>query len=47
MKILTSKQMQGIDKKAIEKLSYKITPLREGLEKTIKWYNDFNEKEKN
>ena len=33
-------------KKAIEKLGYKITPLREGLEKTIEWYKDFNEKEK-
>ncbi len=33
--------------KAIEKLGYKITPLREGLEKTIKWYKDFNEKGKN
>ncbi|MFX1361808.1 MAG: hypothetical protein ACFE8T_15895, partial [Promethearchaeota archaeon] len=33
-------------KKAIEKLNYKITPLREGLEKTIKWYKEFNEKEK-
>ena len=32
-------------KKAIEKLNYKITPLREGLETTIKWYKDFNEKE--
>ena len=32
--------------KAIEKLGYKITPLREGLEKTIEWYKDFNEKEK-
>ena len=28
-------------KKAIEKLGYKITPLREGLEQTIKWYKDF------
>ncbi|MFX1327776.1 MAG: NAD-dependent epimerase/dehydratase family protein [Promethearchaeota archaeon] len=34
-------------KKAIEKLGYKITPLREGLKKTIEWYKDFNEKEKN
>ncbi len=29
--------------KAIEKLDYKITPLREGLEQTIKWYKDFIE----
>ena len=28
-------------KKAIEKLGYKITPLREGLKQTIKWYKDF------
>ncbi len=34
-------------KKAIEKLGYKITPLREGLKKTIEWYKDFYEKEKN
>ncbi|MFX1594358.1 MAG: NAD-dependent epimerase/dehydratase family protein, partial [Promethearchaeota archaeon] len=33
--------------KAIEKLGYKITPLREGLEKTISWYKDYIEKEKN
>lgn len=33
-------------KKAIEKLGYKITTLREGLEKTIEWYKNFNEKEK-
>ena len=33
--------------KAIEKLGYKITPLREGLEETIKWYKDYIEKEKN
>ena len=32
--------------KAIEKLGYKITPLREGLEQTIKWYKDFIEKGK-
>ena len=32
--------------KAIEKLGYKITPLREGLEETIEWYKDFIEKEK-
>jgi hypothetical protein len=32
--------------KAIEKLSYKITPLREGLEQTILWYKDFIEKGK-
>ncbi|MFX1573495.1 MAG: NAD-dependent epimerase/dehydratase family protein [Promethearchaeota archaeon] len=34
-------------KKAIEKLGYRITPLREGLKKTIDWYINFNEKEKN
>ena len=34
-------------KKAIEKLGYKITPLREGLEKTIEWYKEYIEKEKN
>jgi farnesol dehydrogenase len=28
---------------AIEKLNYKITPLREGLSKTITWYKDFIE----
>jgi len=28
-------------KKAIDKLGYKFTPLREGLEQTIKWYKDF------
>ncbi|MFX1303861.1 MAG: NAD-dependent epimerase/dehydratase family protein [Promethearchaeota archaeon] len=33
-------------KKAIEKLGYKITPLREGLEETIKWYKDFIEKKR-
>ncbi len=33
-------------KKAIEILGYKITPLREGLEKTIEWYKDFYEKKK-
>ncbi len=31
--------------KAIKTFDYKITPLREGLETTIKWYKDFNEKE--
>ena len=30
-------------KSAIEKLDYKITPIREGLTKTIEWYNDFIE----
>ena len=30
-------------KSAIEKLEYKITPLREGLSKTIDWYKDFIE----
>ena len=30
-------------KKAIEKLNYKITPLREGLEETIKWYRNYSE----
>ncbi|MFX0030524.1 MAG: NAD-dependent epimerase/dehydratase family protein [Candidatus Hermodarchaeota archaeon] len=29
--------------KAINKLNYKITPLREGLEETIKWYKDYSE----
>jgi len=33
-------------KKAIEKLGYKITPLREGLEQTIRWYRDFIENKK-
>ena len=32
-------------KKAIERLGYKITPLREGLEKTIEWYKNYNERE--
>ena len=30
--------------KAIDKLGYKITPLREGLETTVKWYQDYIEK---
>ena len=29
--------------KAINKLNYKITPLKEGLEETIKWYKNFSE----
>ncbi|MBA7500532.1 hypothetical protein ES704_03292 [subsurface metagenome] len=33
-------------KKAIEKIGYKITPLREGLEDTIKWYKAYNEERK-
>jgi len=33
-------------KKAIDKFGYTITPLREGLEDTIKWYKDFNEERK-
>jgi nucleoside-diphosphate-sugar epimerase len=33
-------------KKAIDKLGYKITPLREGLQETIKWYQDYLENEK-
>lgn len=33
-------------KKAIEKIGYKITPLREGLTETIEWYKDFIESEK-
>ncbi len=33
-------------KKAIDKFGYKITPLREGLEETIKWYKEYNEEEK-
>ncbi|MFX0022998.1 MAG: NAD-dependent epimerase/dehydratase family protein [Candidatus Hermodarchaeota archaeon] len=32
--------------KAIEKLGYKITPLREGLEHTILWYKDYIEQGK-
>lgn len=32
-------------KKAIEKLDYKITPLREGLQETIAWYKNYTEKE--
>ena len=31
-------------KKAIDKLGYKITPLREALEETIKWYKDYDTK---
>ena len=30
-------------KKAIDILGYKITPLREGLEETIKWYKNYSE----
>jgi dihydroflavonol-4-reductase len=33
-------------KKAIDKLGYKITPLKQGLEETIGWYKSFNNKEK-
>jgi len=33
-------------KKAIEKLNYKITPLREGLRDTIVWYKEYLEKNK-
>ena len=33
-------------KKAIEKIGYKITPLREGMTKTIEWYKDFIENQK-
>ena len=33
-------------KKAIDKLGYKITPLKQGLEETIDWYKSFNNKEK-
>ncbi|MFX0139759.1 MAG: NAD-dependent epimerase/dehydratase family protein [Candidatus Hodarchaeota archaeon] len=33
-------------KKAIEKLGYTITPLREGLKKTIDWYKEYSEKQK-
>jgi len=29
--------------KAINKLNYKITPLKEGLEETIKWYKNYSE----
>ena len=32
--------------KAVEKFNYKITPLREGLTKTIEWYNDFEKSSK-
>jgi nucleoside-diphosphate-sugar epimerase len=31
---------------AIEALGYKITPFKEGLENTVKWYQDYIEKEK-
>ena len=34
-------------KKAIDKLGYKITPLREGMTKTIDWYKEYIEKAKN
>jgi dihydroflavonol-4-reductase len=37
-------------KKAIEKLGYKITPIREALEETIEWYKNYiesNQKKKN
>ncbi|MFX1418015.1 MAG: NAD-dependent epimerase/dehydratase family protein [Promethearchaeota archaeon] len=33
-------------KKAIEKLGYKITPLREGLKNTIDWYKEYSKKQK-
>ena len=33
-------------KKAIDKFCYKITPLREGLEETIKWYKEYSEERK-
>jgi len=33
-------------KKAVEKLGYKITPLREGLQETIAWYKNYSEKKK-
>ena len=33
-------------KKAIDKLGYNITPLKEGLEETIKWYKEYNEEDK-
>lgn len=33
-------------KKAIDKLGYKITPLKEGLTKTIEWYKNFIENQK-
>ena len=29
--------------KAVNKLNYKITPLKEGLEDTIKWYKNYSE----
>jgi nucleoside-diphosphate-sugar epimerase len=29
--------------KAIKRLNYKITPLREGLEETIKWYEEYSD----
>jgi hypothetical protein len=31
-------------KKAIDKLQYKITPLREALKETIDWYKIYNKK---
>ncbi|MFX0146364.1 MAG: NAD-dependent epimerase/dehydratase family protein [Candidatus Hodarchaeota archaeon] len=31
-------------RKAIEKLGYKITPLKEGLKETIKWYKDYQKR---
>ena len=34
-------------KKAIDKLGYKITPLKEALTKTIDWYKEYIEKAKN
>ncbi|NVM17390.1 MAG: NAD-dependent epimerase/dehydratase family protein [Candidatus Lokiarchaeota archaeon] len=33
-------------KKAIDKFGYKITPLREGLEETIKWYKEYDKESK-
>ncbi len=33
-------------KKAIDKFGYNITPLREGLEETIKWYKEYSEEGK-
>ncbi len=33
-------------KKAIDKFGYKITPLKEGLEETIRWYKDYIEEGK-
>jgi len=33
-------------KKAIDKFGYRITPLKDGLEETIKWYKEYSEERK-